>query len=115
MIICLLFSHFAASLEQQFDASLREKPLIITEPSPDTQIFATCALTAQAGITPGMAQPQAQLLCPEARFLPANPSRYQEVLNQILAVLASFSERVELSQVQQAVVGWVDLGRLARV
>jgi DNA polymerase-4 len=114
MIACLLLSYFPASLEQNARPSLRKQPLIITEPSQCNQVFAACRIAAQASIKPGMQLRQAQLLCPEACFIPANYSYYQTVLDQLLAVLANFTERIELGQAQQTMISWLDLGPLVK-
>jgi DNA polymerase-4 len=52
---------------------------------------------------------QARTLCPQARYIPANPARYQAVLDMLLKVLTAFARRVETSQVLGSAVGYLAL------
>jgi len=59
-----------------------------------------------------MALRQARLVCPQARLIPADPTRYRHTFDRLLEALAAFSPRVEPGEVLPASVAWLDLGHL---
>ena len=114
MIVCLLIPYFAAAVERQTDLSLATTPLVISEPrSTSEHVFAVSAEAAHSGVNPGMTLRQAQSLCPQARFIPANPTHYQHTLKEISELLATFTAKIEPGGNQLAAVFYSDLGRLA--
>jgi nucleotidyltransferase/DNA polymerase involved in DNA repair len=96
MIACVFIPYFAAAVERQTDLSLAAVPLVISEPrSTSERVFAVSAEAARSGVNPGMTLKQAQSLCPQARFIPANPTHYQHTLKEISELLATFTAKIE--------------------
>ncbi|MCB0173632.1 MAG: hypothetical protein KDJ97_24145 [Anaerolineae bacterium] len=110
MIACIYLPYFAALLEQRQTARPTRRPLIIADPTPSAQVLATCRLAAQTGARPGMPVRQARAYCPDAQFIPSNPSLYKTTLNQLRTGLADFSDCIELTHNIQSATGWIDLG-----
>lgn len=109
MIACVVVPHLAAAVERRDDPSLAGLPLVISRPGNAGKVLAISGEAAQAGVAPGMPLRQARMLCPQVRFIPADPARYQAVLATLLKVLAGFAQRVEVSQVLGSAVGYLAL------
>ena len=113
MIGCILVSYFAAAVERREDPSLAEAPLVIHELSGDSEkVYAVSNDAAQQGVEPGMTLRQAQILCPQARFIPADRDCYRRAFNQFLEVLAAFTPRLEPGDLYPSAISWLDLGHL---
>jgi nucleotidyltransferase/DNA polymerase involved in DNA repair len=93
VIACVLLPYFAAAVERRANPALIDKPVVILEKS--RQVWAVSQEAAQAGVRLGMSLRQSQALCPQVRPLPTNLDRYQAAANELLDILADFSERVE--------------------
>ncbi len=114
MIACLRIPHFAAAVECRAQPDLAGVPLIIS--TAPNRVFAVCAQAARCGVSPGMPVRQALALCPTARSVPAHPTAYQQVLNDLLTLLTPFSQRIEPEQPGQlAALIYLDLSHLSRV
>lgn len=111
MIACVLFPHFAAAVERLADPALGATPLLLGPPPGDPdRVFAACAEAARLGVRPGMPLRQARALCPQARLRPARPAHYRQVFDQLLALLAAFTDRLEPGEAGPAAISYLDLG-----
>ncbi len=99
MIACVRLPYFAAGLEQHDRPDWQALPFVLAAP-PDTlsTVYASSRPAAQAGIRPGQTTTQADTLCPDLRVLPARPVYYQQVLDGLQEVLATFTAQVELER-----------------
>ena len=79
------------------DPSLRGQPLIIGgypfEPRP---VYDASPEAMACGVKSGMPLRQAYALCPEAKFLPAEESRYEQAFERVANVLENFSPVVDV-------------------
>jgi DNA polymerase-4 len=113
VIACVFIPYFAAAVERQVDASLATRPLILSQSDQTSgQVLALSAEAAQCGVRPGMSLQQAQALCPPARFIPANPAHYHRRLNDIVALLAAVTPKVEAEAGHLAAIIYADLSPL---
>jgi nucleotidyltransferase/DNA polymerase involved in DNA repair len=113
MIGCILVPYFAAAVERREDPSLAGESLVICELSGDSEkVFAVSGEAAQAGVEPGMTLRQAQILCSQACFIPADQERYQRAFDQFLNALANFTPHLEPGDLYPSATGWLDLGHL---
>ena len=100
--------HFAAALARRDDPDLGERPLVLI--GPGGRVLGTSAEAAACGVVAGLTTRTAQVRCPQARLLDADPAHYREVSEALLGLLERTSPRVEPH-------GWgaayVDLGDLA--
>jgi len=111
MIACVLVPYFAAAVERRDDPSLAGLPLVIGGlPEEPGKVYAVSSEAARRGVQPGMPLHQAQVLCPEAHFLPAAQARYQHAFDQLMEMLAGFTHLVEPGDLQPAATGFLDLG-----
>jgi len=84
---------FFSSLARRDDPSLAGNPLILV--GPDGRILDASAEAVASGIEAGMATRMAQIRCPEARLVEADPVRCQAEAEILLQVLEKASPRVE--------------------
>jgi nucleotidyltransferase/DNA polymerase involved in DNA repair len=113
MIGCILVPYFAAAVERREDPSLAGESLVICELSGDSEkVFAVSGEAAQVGVEPGMTLRQAQILCSQACFIPADPERYQRAFDQFLNALANFTSHLEPGDLYPSAISWLDLGHL---
>lgn len=114
MIACVTIPDFAVTLARRVDSTLAARPLLVGVP-PETpeRVYAVSSEVVGAGIRPGMLLRQAQLLCPEAYIIPAQPSQEQAAFDQLLTVLANFTNLIELDSTGQIAHGYLDLGYLS--
>jgi nucleotidyltransferase/DNA polymerase involved in DNA repair len=112
VIACLVVPHFATAIERRKDPSLAGVPLVIGglawEPG---KVYAVSGEAARVGVRPGMSLRQAQVVCPEAHFMPTARTRYERAFEELLEVLASFTSRIEPGTPQSSAT-YLDLGSL---
>ena len=110
MIACVHVPHFAIEIERRDQPELREAPLIVTHRVRQVEyVFAPSAEAAQNGVQPGMPLRQAQVLCPEALFVPGEPTRYQRALGEVLEAAGTLSPAVEPAGQADVVTLYLDL------
>ncbi len=114
MIACVTIPDFAVTLARRVDPTLATRPLLVGVP-PETpeRVYAVSSEVVEAGIRPGMLLRQAQLLYPEAYIIPAQPGQEQAAFDQLLTVLANFTNLIELDSTGQIARGYLDLGYLS--
>ncbi len=111
MIACVLIPHFAAAVERRDAPSLGSAPLVISKSG---KVLAVSEDAARAGVQPGIRLHQARALCPQARFIRADPARYHRTFEALLKTLESFTPRLEPGDMLPSATSWLDLGRLEK-
>jgi nucleotidyltransferase/DNA polymerase involved in DNA repair len=112
MIACLLIPDFAIALARQSNLN---QPLILTQSHATSErVFAVCAEAARRGVRSGMSLRQAQALCPQAALRSADLAQYQQIRNDIAALLATVTAKVEVEAGYQAATLYADLTGLNR-
>src|SRR4030042_7114850 len=87
---------FYAAVEQRDNPSLRGLPVIVAGEDEKRGVVSAASYEARIfGIRSALPTSQAKRLCPQGIFLPVRMDRYQEVSEQILAILTEFTPLVE--------------------
>jgi len=103
-IACILIDHLPVQVEKkrQHDS----KPLIIGGlPFERKLVYDASVEAIECGVTNGMPLSQAQVLCPEAEFLPPNEKKYQAAYQQATSELDDFSPIIEIGELGCAFLG----------
>ncbi|MCX6816791.1 MAG: DNA polymerase IV [Candidatus Beckwithbacteria bacterium] len=87
---------FFASVEQQFNPSLRGKPVGILKALGRTCVIACSNQAKTFGIKTGMSLGEVKTLCPKIILVPANFTRYAAVTQQFIQLMNNFSDVVEV-------------------
>jgi nucleotidyltransferase/DNA polymerase involved in DNA repair len=85
--------HFVAELARRDRPALGEGPLVVMGPA--GRVLGVSAEAAAGGVTAGMAAREAEVRCPEARLLVADPARLRAASEVLLGLLERASPRVE--------------------
>lgn len=107
-ILHLHIDSFAASVEQQMGLSLKGKSVIVGIPKGNSSgvVFSASSRAQKLGVKEGMSIRQAQRLCPDALFLPANHDLYRQVFEEILDICSNYSPLLEPDTLGSA---WMDV------
>ena len=102
-IIHIDMDAFFASVEMRDFPEYRGKPLIVGG-SPDSRgVVSTCSYEARKfGIHSAMPSYLAQKLCPQAIFVSGRFKAYEEASNQVMKILASYSNVIEPLSLDEA-------------
>src|SRR3954471_4688313 len=104
---------FFVSVEELFDPSLRDKPVVVGGKRDQRGVVAAASYAARKfGIHSAMPLRVASRLCPHAIFVPGHPGRYREYSEKVFSVLNRFSPRVEMASIDEA---YLDLTGTARL
>ncbi|TXH60667.1 MAG: DNA polymerase IV [Bacteroidia bacterium] len=90
------FDSFFASCEQQFDPSLRNKPIGVTATNGRTCIIAASREAKRFGVKNVTRVWEARQLCPQIIPVPAHFEKYWEITQKFLDICKDFSPGVEL-------------------
>lgn len=100
----VVLPHLPCVAEALRDPSLADRPLIIGD-SDQPKTVLDCSPRAQAaGVRPGMIIRQAMSRCPDAVFLPPDPTHYRDTWESALIALDGISPEVEDSRLGRAYV-----------
>jgi DNA polymerase IV len=116
VILCCLIPELplAALVLREGDASLAHRPLVVGGlPSERKPVRAATAEARSFGICAGMPLRQAEQLCPQALFLPADPRAEADLARHLLAGLYALAPRVELAEGGEAYIEIDGLGEPA--
>ena len=92
---------FYAAVEQADKPELRNRPVIVG--GSHRGVVSAASYEARVfGVHSALPMFQARKLCPQGVFLPVRMSRYREVSNQIMTILASVSPVVEQVSIDEA-------------
>jgi DNA polymerase IV len=92
VIACILIPFFAAAIERTTNAISSTAPLIIHA---GEKVLAVSSEALEVGVQTGFPLRKARALCPEARLVTAEPSRYRYAFGQVMQVLLTFTHLVE--------------------
>ncbi|HUD04668.1 MAG TPA: DNA polymerase IV [Patescibacteria group bacterium] len=95
-ILHIDFDSFFASVEQQFDIKLRNKPIGVTAQNGRTCIIAASREAKRLGVKSPSRTWEAQNIIPSMVFVPAHFEKYWEITQKFLDICKDFSPYVEL-------------------
>ena len=94
---------YFASIEQKANPFLRGKPIVVVADSRRRSVIMTASYQARAyGIRTGMNLHEARQLYPKVIAVDGNSAKYLDSTAQIMAVLGSFSDQVEMFSCDEA-------------
>ncbi len=96
IILHIDFDSFFASVEQQDNLLLRNRPIGVTATNGRTCIIAASREAKRLGIKSPSRTTEAKQICPSIIFVPAHFVHYWEVSRKFVALCASFSPTVEV-------------------
>ena len=95
------FDSFFASVEQQYDPSLRNKPIGVTASNGRNCIIATSREAKKFGVKTGTTRKDAYMLCPRIQLLSADFTKYWEVSKKFISICKDFSPFVEVFSIDE--------------
>lgn len=101
IVLHIDFDSFFASVEQQHDPSLRNKPMGVTATNGRTCIIASSREAKKLGIGTASRTYEALKICPELRLVPADFVKYYEVSKKFLNICKDYSPTVELFSIDE--------------
>ena len=104
VILHIDFDSFFASVEQQDNPLLRNKPLGVTATNGRTCIIASSREAKRLGIKTGARTYEAFQLCPTLKLVSANFVKYFEISKKFLAICQNFSPEVELFSIDEVFI-----------
>lgn len=94
---------YFASVEQQANPQLRDRPIVVTgKPTIKSVVAAASKEAKECGVESAMATWKARNICPGLTLVPGNPDRYEWVTNNFFDILRSYSPRLEPFGVDEA-------------
>ena len=94
---------FYAAIEQRDRPELRGKPVVVGGTPEGRGVVSASSYEARKfGVHSGQPAARAVRLCPQGVFLPVNMRRYHAVSEQVMAILARHSDRIEQISVDEA-------------
>ena len=105
---------FFAAIEMRDDPRLRERPLAVGGSPQQRGVIATCNYEARSfGVRSAMPARQALQLCPSLLIVRPRFEAYKAASQQIQAILADYSERIEPVSLDEAYVDVSDCSQFA--
>lgn len=95
---------FFASVEILLNPSLRDRPLIVGGSSPRSVVTSATYDVRARGVRAGMPVSQARRLAPQAHVVCSGRSHYSFYSKQVMNLLASVTDRVEVVSVDEAFI-----------
>src|SRR3954467_2652445 len=105
---CVQIPNFAIALARRNSATLADAPLILYTTQPRATVYAAAP---EVPVAPGLPLRQALLRAPHVQCQRANPTQDQTVFSGLVALLESFSPRVETGDLLPHATVELDLGR----
>ncbi len=101
VILCVDMDAFFASVEQQANPALRDKPIAVTGAGERT-VITTSSYEARAyGVRTGMTPYQARKLCPEIIFVTGDNKKYARTCRRLEDICRRFSPDVEIYSIDE--------------
>jgi DNA polymerase-4 len=101
IILHIDFDSFFASVEQQFDPTLRGKPVGVTARNGRNCIIAASREAKKLGIKTGSRRYDALKVCPNMAFVSADFTKYWEISQKFLQVCKKFSPFIEVFSIDE--------------
>jgi DNA polymerase IV len=104
-ILLLDINSCFATIEQQANPLLRGKPVVVGAYTTNRGcVLAASREAKKLGIKTGMYVGQAKLLCPSVIVLPCDPEKYRFVHQKLVALLHSYTDKVEVKSIDEMIV-----------
>jgi DNA polymerase-4 len=104
---------FFVSVEELFDPSLKDKPVVVGGKSHERGVVSAASYAARKfGVHSAMPLRTAYKLCPQAIFVDGHRERYTEYSHKVYAVLQRFSPRVQMASIDEAYLDLTGTERL---
>ena len=95
-IACILAPHLPVQVERNRDPGLTGRPIIVGGQPWDPGVVLDCCPAGEAdGVRPGIRLARAEVLCPTARFLPADEPAYRAAHQALEAAIRQLTDRIE--------------------
>ncbi len=104
IILHIDFDSFFASVEQQANPLLRNKPIGVTATNGRTCVIAASREAKRYGVKTGTRTYDAIRLCPKISFIPADFVKYWDVSKKFLKVCTSYSPFVEVFSIDEVFI-----------
>jgi DNA polymerase-4 len=101
MILHLDMDSFFATVEQQANPFLRNRPIGITKQEGRSCVIAASVEAKRFGVKTGTSIWEAKKLCPEIIFVPSDMEKYFSVTKQLVEIVSSFSSLVEVFSIDE--------------
>jgi nucleotidyltransferase/DNA polymerase involved in DNA repair len=96
---CVLIQSLAVQLALSVDPGMRGQPVVIGGlPFEAKPVHDASPEAAASGVKLGMPLHEAHTLCPEARFLPCDDKKCEEIFEKVVDILERFSPLVEVEK-----------------
>lgn len=95
------FDSFFASVEQQFDPSLRGRPIGVTAATSRTAIIAASRQAKKMGVKGGSSWYEVKKFCPGLILVPAHFSKYLEMSKRFLSICRRYSPEIEVFSIDE--------------
>ncbi|HEX7349157.1 MAG TPA: DNA polymerase IV [Rhodanobacteraceae bacterium] len=93
---------FYASVEQRDDAALRGRPVVVAWRGTRSVVLTASYEARPYGVHSAMSAARAEVLCPQAAFVPPDFTRYKAVSRQIRAIFARHTDLIEPLSLDEA-------------
>src|ERR1019366_4409051 len=94
---------FFVSVEELFDPSLRDKPVVVGGQAHERGVVSAASYAARKfGVHSAMPLRTAAKLCPHAIFVPGHPERYREYSHKVYEILGRFTPKLEMASIDEA-------------
>jgi len=100
-IVHIDFDSFFASVEQQYNPQLRNRPIGVTATNGRTCIIASSKEAKRLGIGTGSRTYEAKKICPDLILVPADFIKYFEISKKFLRISQDFTPFVELFSIDE--------------
>lgn len=104
VILHIDFDSFFASVAQEYNPSLRDKPIGITATNGRTAIIAASREAKRYGIHSPSRTYDAKRLCPQIQFVPADFVLYYEVSKKFIKIAKDYSPIVEFFSIDEVFI-----------
>lgn len=109
IIFHLDMDSYFASVEQQANPKLRERPIVVTGKPTITSVVAASSREAKEyGIKSAMNTWEARKLYPDVLLIPGDPEKYDWLSGQFLSILKDYSPRLEAFGIDEAFMDLTD-------
>lgn len=103
IIMHIDMNSYFASVEQQANLFLREKPVGITGKHQERSVIATASLEAKRlGVKTAMSTWKAKQICPSLILYPGDPEKYSYITDQFNTIFREFADQVEQFSVDES-------------
>ncbi|HEX7042410.1 MAG TPA: DNA polymerase IV [Patescibacteria group bacterium] len=100
-ILHIDFDSFFASVEQQFNPTLRGKPIGVTAATSRSAVVAASREAKKYGVKGGSSSKDAFLVCPGLILVPAHFVRYFEISKKFLLICRKYSPFIEVFSIDE--------------